>query len=159
MASFVDYANSEKQKRIAKLMDDGLSSRKIAKEMKMDSGYVRKVARDIRARARQKGYDPEHGINRPISDDSIMSLHAMSDMRKNEDGLPVWYKFSKDAEEVKRRIQAANEAFTKSLPKLPEIPATKKQDYDKDLIPWYQIGDAHIGMLARESDTGHSFDL
>jgi len=157
--SYVPFANSERQKEIAKLMDEGLSSRKIAKELKADSGYVRRVARDVRARAEKKGYDPEHGINRPVGNDSILSLSGLSDMRKNEDGLPVWYKFSKDAEEVNRRIQAANEAFTKDLPQLPEVTPTEKQEYDTDLIPWYQIGDSHVGMLARESQVGHNFDM
>lgn len=159
MASYVDYANSERQAEIAKLLDEGLSSQKIADRLSLDGGNVRKTIRAIKDRARIKGYDPDHGINRPISNDSVMSMHGMSDMRKNEDGLPVWYKFNKDAEEVNRRIQAANEAFTKSLPQLPEIKTSKKQDYDTDLIPWYQIGDAHLGMLARESQVGHNFDL
>ena len=157
--SYVEFANSERQKEIAALMDEGLSSRKIAKKISADSGSVRQSVRAIRDRAEKKGYDPRHGINRPVSPDSILGLSGMSDMRKNEDGLPVWYKFSKDAEEVNRRIQAANEVFTQSLPQLPEIPAPKNQDFDKDLIPWYQIGDAHLGMLAHESQVGHNFDL
>jgi hypothetical protein len=159
MASYVDFANSEQQAKIAELMDKGESGQAIAKALGIDPGQARKQIRAIKDRARLKGYDPEHGINRPISDDSIMSMHGMSDMRKNEDGLPVWYKFSKDAEEVSRRIQAANGAFTKDLPQLPEIKPSKKRDYDEDLIPWYQIGDAHLGMLAREAQVGHSFDL
>ena len=31
--------------------------------------------------------------------------------------------------------------------------------FDKDVIPWFQIGDAHIGMLAHEAETGANFDL
>lgn len=157
--SYVNFANSDQQRKIAELMDQGLSSQKIAKKLSLDGGNVRQVMAKIRDRAEKKGYDPKHGINRPVDKDSILGLSGLSDMRKNEDGLPVWYKFSKDAEEVNRRIQAANEAFTKDLPQLPEVPAPEKQDYDKDLIPWYQIGDAHLGMLARESQVGHNFDL
>jgi len=157
--SYVPFANSEQQAEIAKLMDEGKTSRNIAEKMSRDDGYIRKVIRTLKARAEKKGYDPDKGINRPVSPDSILGLSGLSDMRKNEDGLPVWYKFNKDAEEIKRQIKAANEAFTKELPQLPEIIPPEKQDYDKDLIPWYQIGDAHIGMLARESDVGHKFDV
>lgn len=159
MASYADYANSDRQRAIAKLLDDGLSGHKIAKQLDDDPGNIRKAIRAIKGRARLKGYDPEHGVNRPISNDAIMSLSGMSDMRKNKDGLPVWYKFSKDAEEVNRHIQAAARAFAESLPKLPEIPAPDHQDFDSDLIPWYQIGDAHIGMMAHESQVGHDFNL
>lgn len=31
--------------------------------------------------------------------------------------------------------------------------------FDSDVIPWFQIGDAHIGMLAHEAETGANFDL
>ncbi len=30
---------------------------------------------------------------------------------------------------------------------------------DSDVIPWINIGDAHIGMLAHEAETGENFDL
>lgn len=160
MAGYVDFANGPLQEKVAKLIDEGIdSTSKISRKIQADEASVRRAKRKIRALAEKKGYAPDKGINRPVEKDSILELSGLSDMRKNEDGLPVWYKFSKDAEEVKRRIQAANEAFTKDLPQLPEIPPTKKQDYDKDLIPWYQIGDAHLGMLARESQVGHKFDL
>lgn len=157
---YVEYANSDGQRKVAECLDKGItSSRKIAEEIGKDDGWVRRAAKAIKRRAEAKGYAPEHGINRPVSNDSVLSISGLSDMRKNEDGLPVWYKFSKDAEEVNRRIQAANEAFTKDLPQLPEIKPAKKKDYDTDLIAWYQIGDAHLGMLARESQVGHNFNL
>ena len=160
MASFVDFARSKEQEEIAKLLDKGgLSGEQIAQELGKDGGSVRRAIRKLKQRAEGKGYAPEYGINRPVSDDSVLSISGLSDMRKNEDGLPVWYKFSKDAEEVNRRIQAANTAFTAELPSLPEIPPDESQEYDTDLIPWYQIGDAHLGMLARESQVGHNFDL
>jgi len=31
--------------------------------------------------------------------------------------------------------------------------------FDTDVIPWFQIGDAHLGMLAHEAETGANFDL
>lgn len=156
---YADYANSERQAEIAKLLDQGMSGNKIAETLEGDPGNIRKAIRTIRERAEKKGYAPDKGINRPVGNDSLLGLSGLSDMRKNEDGLPVWYKFSKDAEEVSRRIQAANETFTADLPQLPKVPTPEPQEYDKDLIPWYQIGDAHLGMMARESEVGHSFDL
>jgi len=159
MASYVDYANSERQKQIAELMDEGVSGNKIADRLDIDPGTTRRAIRAIRSRAERKGYAPDFGINRPVSNDSSVGLNGLSDMRRNSDGLPVWYKFSKDAAAVEEQIRIANEEFTKELPKLPEIPLTEGPVYDEDYIPWYQIGDAHIGMLAYESQVGHNFDL
>lgn len=158
--AFIDFANGPVQEKVAKQLDSGeKSAGKIAKIIEHDERNVRRHVQTLKARAEKKGYDPDHGINRPVSNDSILGLSGLSDMRKNEDGLPVWYKFSKDAEEINRQIKSATEALSKDLPQLPKIDPPKKKDLDTDLIPWYQIGDAHIGMLARESQVGHNFDL
>ena len=39
-----------------------------------------------------------------------------------------------------------------------EIPEGPSK-FDADVIPWFQIGDAHLGLLAHEAETGANFDL
>jgi hypothetical protein len=41
----------------------------------------------------------------------------------------------------------------------PIIVAAGPSKFDTDIIPWFQIGDAHVGMLAHEAETGQNFDL
>ena len=52
--------------------------------------------------------------------------------------------------------QAVTEFCTLDLPAPAILQPTK---YDTDVIPWFQIGDAHIGMLSHEWETGANFDL
>lgn len=156
--SYVDYANSEKQEEIARLMDEGLSSQKIADKLKSDGGNIRQAMAKIRERAERKGYAPEHGINRPVHKDSRLALSGLSDMRKNEDGLPVWYKFSKDLENCVNLAEAVKNAYAHQITPIQKI-KKPKGEFDTDIIPFLEIGDAHIGMLAIESQVGHNFDL
>ena len=158
MASYVDYANSEKQKQIAELMDDGLSGTAIAEKINADGGNTRQIVSKIRKRAEKKGYSPDYGINRPVSNNSLLGLSGLSDMRKNEDGLPVWYKFSKDLETAVNIAEAVKDSFAHQIIPIEKI-TKPKGSFNKDIIPFLQIGDAHIGMLALESQVGHDFNV
>ena len=40
-----------------------------------------------------------------------------------------------------------------------DIPEPKKPDYNTDIIPWFNIGDGHLGMISYEHEVGHNFDL
>ncbi len=52
------------------------------------------------------------------------------------------------------------EAVARYLEGAPQIPVGDGPvHFDTDVIPWFQIGDAHIGMLAHEAETGANFDL
>lgn len=54
-------------------------------------------------------------------------------------------------------IRDAVRAYTEDAPEVPVPDGPSK--FDTDVIPWFQIGDAHIGMLAHEAETGANFDL
>lgn len=157
--AYIDFAKTPIQKEVAGYLDKGItSSRKIAKEIGKDDGWVRRAAKAVRERAEKKGYDPAHGINRPIDRDSRLQLSGMSDMRENELGKPIWYKFNADADEIHRQILRAAKAITEDQEPFPVIP-TPQHNPNTDIIPWYNIGDAHLGLLAHESQVGHNFNL
>jgi hypothetical protein len=54
-------------------------------------------------------------------------------------------------------IEAAVKGFLADAPKLKINIGPSK--FDRDVIPWFQMGDAHIGMLAQAAETGANFDL
>jgi hypothetical protein len=70
-----------------------------------------------------------------------------------------WVKVRADRLQQKEMMREFTKAFFSNIEPLKAIPAPKKKGLDKDIIPWFQMGDAHIGMLARESEVGHSFNL
>lgn len=117
---------------------------------------VEKAIKRIQAYAATRGYDPEHGLNRPGSDG--FKLGSFSDMRTNEEGKPIWYKFTEDKARQMAIIKETIASMKDEIIPL-QIPKADKIKRNKDLIPWFQIGDAHIGMLAHKYEVGHNFDL
>jgi hypothetical protein len=52
------------------------------------------------------------------------------------------------------------QAIAEFVADVPQIPCqAAPQDYQCDIIPWLQVGDAHIGMLAHAAEVGENFDL
>ena len=77
----------------------------------------------------------------------------------DKDGNPagVWVKSDIDKERWLEIAQQAAEEFYKDLP--PITPQDPPQNYDTDIIPWFNIGDGHLGMLAHFDEVGEPFDL
>lgn len=152
----LEYCETDRQREIVQSVIEAGSQRKAAKLMGIHERNVSRAVEKVKRHSARRGYDPEHGINRPGPDGYKMG--GFSDMRKNEDGLPIWYKFTEDklrqAAMIKETIASMKEEITPA-----QIPAALKIKRDKDIIPWFQIGDAHIGMLAHKYEVGHNFDL
>lgn len=153
--SYLDYARTERQTEIAKLLDEGMTAGKIAAEVGRDEGSVRRTIRELKGRATGRGESPEYQINRKVPDG--YKLKGISDMRTNEEGKPIWYKFSEDRERQHELMQEAIAALSEDLPRLPAVSA--KPESDQNLLAVYPLGDPHIGVLCWGEETGQDWDL
>ena len=82
-------------------------------------------------------------------------LRGYSQFTKTEAGDPIWLKTRRAERDYWEGIRSAIEGIKPAptgIAPLPEQP-------QEDIIPWLQIGDAHIGMLASERETGANFDI
>ena len=82
-------------------------------------------------------------------------LKGYSQLTRTEAGEPIWLKTRRAERDYWAGIQSALstlEPVPSSILPLPTEPQS-------DIIPWLQIGDAHIGMLASEAETGANFDI
>lgn len=83
-------------------------------------------------------------------------LRGYSQFTKTQTGEPIWLKTRKAErdywEGIARAIERVKPIDPTRIPAAPDEP-------DADVIPWLQIGDAHIGMLASEVETGANFDI
>lgn len=83
-------------------------------------------------------------------------LGGYSQFTKTRSGEPIWLKARKAEIDYWDGIKSAIEGFEpidpKTIPPAPVAPSS-------DIVPWLQIGDAHIGMLANEAETGANFDV
>lgn len=83
-------------------------------------------------------------------------LRGYSQLTKTQAGEPIWLK-TRAAERdywagvtaAIERLQAIDPATIAPAPAEPQA----------DIVPWLQIGDAHIGMLSAEAETGANFDI
>lgn len=83
-------------------------------------------------------------------------LKGYSQFTKTEAGEPIWLKTRKAERDYWEGVTRAIAQFEPIDPS--RIPAAPHEP-DGDVIPWLQIGDAHIGMLANEHETGANFDI
>ncbi len=126
-----------------------------ARELGVNESTVR---RRLRMAARN-GLAPEYDIRRPVPD--FLRLGGLSDMRKNDDGLPVWYKFKED--NIKQ-LEMMKDFTAEYLVDTPRVEVgdieVRGEGFDhEDIIPWFNIGDGHLGMLSHAAETGENFDL
>jgi len=119
---------------------------------------------NINEAARIIGMNPNTYRNRLMRAREMLSgslqIRAKSTLRKYEyaesgDVILEWEKAT-----VERQIAAIREGIRGFVQAAPKIKTPKgPSKFDADVIPWFQIGDAHLGMLAHEAETGANFDL
>lgn len=106
--------------------------------------------------AAMQGFSPEHDMTHTVPTPFVVKGTSTL---YGEDGKAKlqWVKTRLSDQQVKEAIKAAIDGM---MADLPEIPVTSAPlDYQTDVIPWIQIGDAHLGMLAHASEVGENFDL
>ena len=79
---------------------------------------------------------------------------AYSEFTRTIHGSPIWIKAKKAEADYHQGMLDAIKNIKrprqiKAAPKLPQ----------SDIIPWLQIGDAHVGMMASQDETGANFDI
>lgn len=119
-------------------------------------GSVQGSMRALKRLAAKRGHSPEHNMTKTVPDGyTVKGVSTYYD----RDGKPrgQWVKSAIDAERQAEIMRAGVAAFLEEQPKLsaPDAPL----DWQNDVIPWIQIGDAHIGMLAHAAEVGENFDL
>ena len=153
----LQYCETETQERTIRAVIEHGSARKAAVALGVQRRGVDKIVNRAKSKAERHGYSPEFGINRPVP--KGLKLSGLSDMRENELGKPIWYKFSADHIAMADALADFTKAFVEDIQPLPPIEFNNPAEVSTDVIPWFQIGDAHLGMLAHEWEVGHNFDL
>ena len=115
-------------------------------------GLSRSTLRDSLRQAARKGIAPEAGLDHPVAEG--FALKGYSHYTKTIHGEPIWLKARAVEHDYWTGLEAAIAAVrpVDSIPPMPRAP-------DSDIVPWLQIGDAHIGMLASEAETGANFNI
>lgn len=113
----------------------------------------------LEKKASLRGFSAQHGMDFPVPD-----LFMMERLTLNTDAQgrikQAWPKLKLDDLRWMQYAQESRERFFDDHPvsALPEVP-TPGWDFNPFVIPWYNIGDAHLNMLAHFRDTSRSFGL
>lgn len=133
------------------------NQRAAARALGCGESGIRGSIQRMEKRAALKGFSPKHNLTRPIADG--FKMRGTSQLFRRGEAEPVleWIKTSADDErqaEMRREMLAA---FTDELTPIQVQPWPL--DWQSDVIPWIQIGDGHLGLLAHAAEVGESFDL
>lgn len=123
-------------------------------------GLTRSALQDALSRLKKKaarqGFSPEHDMTKTVPDGyMVKGVSTFYD----QDGKPrgQWVKSTMDPERQAEIMREAVRSFLEEQPRI-DAPASPL-DWQSDVIPWVQIGDAHLGMLAHAAEVGENFDL
>ncbi|MBV8666757.1 MAG: hypothetical protein JO269_09755 [Burkholderiaceae bacterium] len=147
---------TEKQKTYLALIEERGTIANAAKEL----GVTKQAVHDSMMRlvkfAASKGYAPEHDLTRPVPDGYIVKgVSTYYDAHGRPTGQ--WVKSAVDPDRLRDMMSEIIAGMLEDLPAIQVKPA--QLDWQSDVIPWIQIGDAHLGMLAHSSEIGENFDL
>lgn len=131
------------------------SGRKAAQALGVAKNAVNEAIALVKKKAARQGYSPEHDLTHPVAPGQM--LKGTSTLYKDGAAVLQWVKTSADHDRMERIIREGIQAFIDELPAVNVAPAPL--DFQSDVIPWVQIGDAHLGMLAHASEVGENFDL
>lgn len=112
----------------------------------------------MKRKAEMHGYSPEHDLKHPVPDS--MLIEKMTIQRDGDGKLQrYWAKTVTNAKTLEDNIHLLVEGILQGVQGIPEIPDVLHEAVNHDVIPWIQIGDAHLGMLAYKAEVGKNFDL
>ncbi len=113
-------------------------------------GLARSTLHERVKHAKRKGLaDGLHGM---VAEG--FALKGYSEFTKTEHGTPIWLKTVKAEQDYWQGVAAA----IRDVEPVKDVPLPTGLP-NGDIIPWLQIGDAHIGLLANEKETGANFDV
>lgn len=161
--SLTNFCNDEKDMIIIGAMqsDPQKSHRELSEMLGIPRRTVSNRIKAVKSRAVKRGYSPDHDMTHHHPD-GIKHKGTSSLYDKNGNLVLQWVKTSADAERQAEMIEEYARGFLTESEPVPYKRFKKPKGEaapDFDRIPFFMIGDGHVGMMSECSQTGHSFDL
>lgn len=151
------WCETERQREVVQACMDIGNITHAAKHLQTDERSMRRMLAKIRGRAAAQGHAPEYGMTAPVPDGFMLARHAQY-YDKDGKAAGKWVIATADAERKAELMREAVQAFMADH-KPVDVPPFAFPEANADIIPWIQIGDAHIGMLAHEAEAGADFNV
>lgn len=146
---------TERQREVIAAYAREGSDRAAASALGVHHSSVRKARMAVQSRAARAGYAPGHfeaGTAPGYRMGKVTVQRGPGGVERVwERQHPEFEAFRDTMREVRDELIADVKPYT--APPLPYI------DLEHDIVPWFQIGDAHLGMVSYMRETGQNFDL
>jgi hypothetical protein len=147
---------TERQAEIIDAINEHGSHRKAAKALNIGHGTISSAIDSIKRKAAIQGYAPDHNMIRPVPEPFVVrGVSTYFNAEGKASGQ--WVKSRLDDAQYQEAIKDAIKSFLADV--LPIKVSPSPLNYQTDVIPFIQIGDAHLGMLAHAAEIGENFDL
>lgn len=123
-----------------------------AKALGVNKSTINRAMVRLKGRAALQGFSPEHGMVHTVPKPFIVK--GVSTYHKDTN---QWVKSVVREQQFLDLIREVAAGFLEEVGPLDV--AAAPLDFQSDVIPWVQIGDAHLGMLAHSNEIGENFDL
>lgn len=152
----LEFTNTKKEKEVITLLSQGFSNSEVAKKLQISRNAVSKRKRRVLDRASLRGYSPEHDMTHTTPETHLVK--GTSTLYRNGNPVMQWVKTGLNMEKVSEILHEMVEGMKDDLTPIEEIPASDVE-FETDVIPWLNIGDAHVNMLAHVNEVNHGFNL
>lgn len=156
------FCDTDRQRECVEAVVDIGNIAAAARHLKTDERSFRRMLKLIRARAAAQGHAPEYGMTETVPDGFTVgrktTLYKVDPVTGQNVQKLFWQRANIDDERRAEILKEGIRAFMEDFGTI-EVPAFQIPEADRDVIPWIQIGDAHIGMLAHEAEAGADFNV
>ncbi len=131
------------------------SIRKAAASLGINHSVIVSSMGRLKLEAASKGFSPEHDMTKAAPPG--FRVKGTSTYYRDGQAIGQWVMTREDKDSQEAMMREAMAAWVEDIPKAaaPSAPL----DWQSDVIPWIQIGDAHLGLLAHSAEVGENFDL
>ena len=149
-----NFCTTDRQRKVlAAIEAHGGNCQDASRALGMADAGANNLLNYIRKRAAFQGYAPEAQLEHPVAQG--FELKGYSHLTKTAAGENIWLK----TRQAEHDYWTGLKDIIADVPPTPAAALPTPAEPQSDIVPWIQIGDAHIGMLASEHETGASFDI
>lgn len=155
MIELSEFALTDVQKRVVELKGSS-TYRQISAELGLTMNQVERAFRTVKARAERQGFSPQHDMTRPVPDSHLCKGVSTY---YNEDGKVTgqWVKSTLDQRRLEELARIISQSTAESVKPIKPRKLTKR-NRDPELVVWYPVSDAHIGLYCWEAESQGNWD-
>ena len=154
--NLLQYCETDNQRATIQAIIDHGSIRKAAVFLGKGKSTIAETVERVKKRAAKDANLPEYGLANPMAPG--FNLDGYSVLTKTPSGEPIWLKARKEKEFIDNAVNAALRGAETNIDAI-KIPPFIGKNLDTDIIPWFNIGDGHLGVIAFESVIGYENNI